>query len=147
MQNKRTKSGQRIGYTTGVFDLFHIGHLNLLKNAKSYCYYLIVGVTTDELVKDIKGKGPVIPFKERFAIVENLKCVDRVEVQSEIDEIGDYYKYSFDLIFKGSDWENSEKWMSLKKKFQGMGVDVMFFPYTKSISSTKLRNYLFKEKP
>jgi glycerol-3-phosphate cytidylyltransferase len=136
-----------IGYTTGVYDLFHIGHLNLLKNAKSQCDELIVGITTDELCLDIKNKLPVIPFSERVAIVEALRIVDRVVPQTEIDEIQDHQRYGFHKIFKGSDWKGSLKWNRLENEFAGLGVEVVYFNYTETTSSTLIRNVLEKMKP
>ncbi len=140
MKNK----GKIVGYTTGVFDLFHIGHLNILKNAKSECDYLIVGITTDELAYSLKGKLPVIPFFERKSIVESIRYVDKVVAQKEINEINDWEKYRFNKIFKGGDWKNSKKWCALEKKFASLGVSVVFFPYTQNTSSTYLKSILDK---
>ena len=103
----------KIGYTTGVFDLFHIGHLNLLKNAKSLCDKLIVGVTTDELVA-YKNKKAVIPFNERMEIVSSIKYVDAVVPQESMDKMGMWKKLKFDVMFVGDDWYKSEKWKSMK---------------------------------
>jgi len=136
-----------IGYTTGVYDLFHIGHLNLLKNAKSQCDELIVGITTDELCLDIKNKLPVIPFSERVAIVEALRIVDRVVPQTRIDEILDHQRYGFHKIFKGSDWKGSLKWNRLEGEFASLGVEVVYFNYTETTSSTLIRNVLEKMQP
>jgi len=134
----------KVGYTTGVFDLFHIGHLNLLKNAKELCDYLIVGITTDELVMELKGRKPVIPFEERSQIVAAIKYVNQTTKQNRIDELGDYEALNFDVIMKGSDWEGSEKWNSLEKEFEKKGVNIHFFPYTKTTSSTIIRKTLKK---
>ncbi len=131
-----------VGYTTGVFDLFHIGHLNILKKAKSYCDRLIVGITTDALAEELKGKKPAVPFEERYEIVESIKYVDKVVPQEKIDEIGDWEKLKFDIIFKGDDWKGSEKWNNLEKEFETRQVEVQYFPYTQSTSSTILRKYL-----
>ena len=136
-----------IGYTTGVYDLFHIGHLNLLKNAKSQCDELIVGITTDELCLELKNKLPVIPFSERVAIVEALRIVDRVVPQIRIDEIADHQRYGFHKIFKGSDWKGSLKWNRLEREFAGLGVQVVYFNYTETTSSTLIRNVLEKMQP
>lgn len=133
-----------VGYTTGVFDLFHIGHLNIIKNAKQESDYLIVGVTTDELAFSIKGKRPIIPFSERKSIVESIRYVDRVVAQKEINEINDWKNYRFTKIFKGGDWQNSEKWNRLEKTFASLGVYVVFFPYTQHTSSTYLKSILDK---
>jgi glycerol-3-phosphate cytidylyltransferase len=131
-----------IGYTTGVFDLFHIGHLNILKRAKSQCDELIVGITTDELCMKLKNKVPVISFDERCSIVESIRVVDRVVAQDRIDELADQELYGFDRIFKGSDWEGSPKWTALEKEFAKKGVEVIYFEYTASTSSTLVRSVL-----
>jgi glycerol-3-phosphate cytidylyltransferase len=135
---------KKIGYTTGVFDLFHIGHLNLLNNAKSQCDELIVGITTDELCLQLKNKLPVIPFSERVSIVEALRIVDRVVPQLTIDEVGDFKKYRFERIFKGSDWKGSEKWNNLETQFATLGVEVIYFDYTETTSSSLIRTILEK---
>ncbi len=134
-----------VGYTTGVFDLFHIGHLNLLKNAKSMCDKLIVGVTTDELVS-YKNKKAVIPFEERMEIVRNIKCVDAVIPQENMDKLGAWDKLHFDVMFVGDDWFNSDKWNGIKEKFNELGVRIIFFPYTKGTSSTLINEILIKTK-
>lgn len=131
-----------IGYTTGVFDLFHIGHLNILRNAKSQCDELIVGITTDELCMQLKNKTPIIPFAERCDIISALRVVDRVVPQSRIDELSDHELYNFNKIFKGSDWEGSPKWNHLKEKFAEKGVEVVYFNYTETTSSTLIRTTL-----
>lgn len=135
---------KKIGYTTGVFDLFHIGHLNLLQNAKGLCDELIVGVTTDELCLQLKGKLPVIPFTERKSIVEALRIVDKVVPQAKIDEIEDFEKFNFQRIFKGSDWKGSDKWNALETRFAEMGVEVIYFDYTETTSSSLIRTVLEK---
>lgn len=136
----------RIGYTMGVFDLFHIGHLNIIKNAKSLCDFLVVGVTTDERAKKIKGHLPVIPFEERFKIIESLKYVDKVipKCSSKITE--DWKQINFDLFVKGSDWEGTAKGNELKTKLDKLGVKVVFFPYTQKTSSSVLRDAITKLK-
>lgn len=131
-----------VGYATGVFDLFHIGHLNILKQAKAECDYLIVGVTTDELAEKIKGRRPIAPLRERMEIVRSLKCVDRVVPQKEIDEIKDYQKLKFNLIFKGDDWKGTEKWSKLERYFTDKNVKVVYFPYTKTTSSRAIRKFI-----
>ena len=128
-----------IGYTTGVFDLFHIGHLNILKKAKENCDYLIVGVSTDELVKNYKNKIPIIPFDERVAIVSAIKYVDRVVPQETRDKFLAWEMYRFNRMFVGDDWKGSELFMSVEKRLKEQGVDVMYFPYTKGTSSSILR--------
>ncbi len=132
-----------IGYTTGVFDMFHIGHLNVLRNAKEQCDYLIVGVTTDDLVK-YKGTKSIIPFDERIEIVKHIKYVDSVVPQVNMDKLLAWEQLSFDVMFVGDDWKGTEKWNNLEKKFSNLNVDIVYFPYTKGTSSTKLRQVLEK---
>jgi len=129
-----------IGYTTGVFDLFHVGHLNLLKRAKAECDYLIVGVTTDELSYRRKAKYPVVPFLERMAIVEHIKCVDEVVPQAHMDKFAAWKDLQFNKMFVGDDWKGSESWNALEKEFSEVGVEIVYFPYTQHTSSTKLRS-------
>lgn len=130
-----------IGYTTGVFDLFHIGHLNMLKNAKSLCDKLIVGVTTDELVS-YKGKKAVIPFEERLEIVRNIKYVDAAIPQIDMNKKEAWNRLKFDIMFVGDDWYNSPKWQELDKEFEDLGVKIIYFPYTKGTSSTLINQTL-----
>lgn len=133
----------KVGYTTGVYDMFHIGHLNILKRAKERCECLIVGVTTDELVS-YKNKKTIIPHNERMEIVESIKYVDKVVVQEDMDKMGAWEKYQFDVIFVGSDWKGTEKWNEFEKQFSAVGVDIVYFPYTEGTSSTQLRDVLQK---
>lgn len=128
-----------IGYTTGVFDLFHIGHLNILRNAKLECDYLIVGVTTDELSRQEKGKEPIIPFVERMEIVEAIRYVDDVVPQTSYDKMEAWNNLRFDVMFVGDDWKGSEKWNVLEREFAEVGVSIHYFPYTRQTSSTKIR--------
>lgn len=132
----------KIGYTTGVFDMFHIGHLNVLNNAKSYCDYLIVGVSTDELVKEYKHKTPIIPYGERKKIVENIKCVDKVIPQESMDKLSVILKYKCDAVFVGDDWKGTDKWKKFEEEFGKHGVTVKYLPYTKGTSSTQLRQVI-----
>lgn len=127
-----------LGYTTGVFDMFHIGHLNILKNAKSQCEKLIVGVSTDEVVQAYKGKTPVIPFEQRIEIVKAIKYVDEVVPQTTMDKFAAWESLHFDALFHGSDWKNSDMYNEIIRKFQSVGVDVVFLPHTDGISSTML---------
>lgn len=131
----------KIGYTAGVFDLFHIGHLNLLKNAKGMCDKLIVGVTTDELVQ-YKGKDPMIPFVDRIEIVRNIKYVDAVVAQEDMDKLTMCKKLKADVLFVGDDWYNSEKWNKYDTDFKEAGMEIVYFPYTKGISSTQITKAL-----
>jgi glycerol-3-phosphate cytidylyltransferase len=130
-----------IGYTSGVFDLFHIGHLNLLKNAKGMCDKLIVGVTTDELVA-YKGKKPIIPFADRIEIVRNIKYVDAAVAQENMDKLAMCQRLKVDILFVGDDWYNSEKWNNYEKEFNEANIRIVYFPYTKGISSTQITKVL-----
>ena len=133
-----------IGYTTGVYDLFHIGHLNLLRRAKLECDYLIVGVTTDELSESRKGKRPIIPFSERMEIVSHIKFVDEVVPQTNMDKFEAWQNLKFDKMFVGDDWKGSDKWNELERQFNEVNVEIVYFPYTTHTSSTKLREALEK---
>ena len=134
-----------IGYTTGVFDMFHIGHLNILKKAKEMCDYLIVGVSTDELVEKYKNKTPIIPFDERIKIVEAIRYVDKVVPQENRDKKAAFDKYKFDVIFVGDDWKGNDVFSevdSYMKSNGGKGVE--YIPYTPNVSSTILKETLNK---
>lgn len=134
----------KIGYTTGVFDMFHIGHLNILKRSKEQCDYLIVGVSTDEVVRSYKNKTPIIPFEERIAIVRELKCVDLAVPQTSMNKLEAWEKYHFDALFHGSDWKGSNMYNKLIEEFSTVGVDVVFLPHTENVSSTLLSEVLHK---
>ena len=130
-----------IGYTTGVFDLFHVGHVNILRNAKGLCDKLIVGVTTDDLVP-YKGKQSVIPFIERIDIVRSIRYVDLAVPQDNHDKIEAHKRYGFDILFVGDDWYGNSKWERYKEYFHEIGVKVVFMPYTTSTSSTLINDTL-----
>ena len=135
------KNNKVIGFTAGVYDLFHIGHLNILKNAKSYCDYLIVGVSTDEVVKQNKGKVPVFSFNERISIVEAIKYVDKAIPQERYDIEGKIQlaiDYKIDVMFVGSDWKGTEKWDKIEKELLKIGCKTVYLPHTDGISSTQL---------
>ena len=134
----------RIGYTQGVFDMFHIGHLNLLNNAKKYCEYLIVGINTDRLVREYKNKNTIIPEKDRASIVEAIKAVDKVILADTLNKDEMLNNINFDVIFIGNDWEDNPRWVKTKNDMSKHGIDVVFLPYTEGISSTKLREELKK---
>lgn len=134
--NDNTKT---IGYTTGVFDLFHVGHLNLLKHAKELCDYLIVGISTDELVYKEKNKLPVIPFEQRCEIVEAIRYVDKVIAQTDKDKYGAWKHLKFDKMFVGSDWQDTPQWKDYEHQFKDTGVEIIYFPYTQGISSSIIR--------
>ena len=128
----------KIGYTTGVFDLFHIGHLNILKRAKEQCDILVVGVSTDELVMTYKGKKPVIPYQERVEIVKAIRYVDEVVPQATMDKIAAWEQIKFEAIFHGDDWKGTNLYNDIEQKFNALGIDVVFLPHTDGISSTDI---------
>ena len=131
-----------IGLLMGVFDLFHIGHLNVIRRAKELCDYLIVGVSTDELVMREKNKAPVIPFEERIAIVEAIKYVDKVVPQTDKNKFGAWERYHFDKMFVGSDWKGTPQWNLYEKQFEPVGVEIVYLPHTDGISSTNLTSVI-----
>lgn len=133
----------KIGYTTGVFDLFHIGHLNLLRKAKEQCDYLIVGVSTDALVS-YKHKQAVIPFEERKQIVGAIKYVDEVVAQENMDKMAAWERLHFNVMFVGDDWKGTPKWNEYERQFKEVGVEIVYFPYTKGTSSTLINQTLEK---
>ncbi|WP_252371102.1 adenylyltransferase/cytidyltransferase family protein [Listeria newyorkensis] len=137
MMNKKYK----IGYTTGVYDMFHIGHLNLLKKAKEQCDYLIVGVTVDELVS-YKNKEAIIPFEERLEIVRQISYVDEVVPQINMNKMEAWQNLGFEAIFVGDDWKGSDAWNQFEVDFQQVGVNIEYLPYTQGTSSTQLRQTL-----
>jgi len=134
-----------IGYTSGVFDLFHIGHLNILKNAKGMCDKLIVGVTTDDL-SFYKGKKPIIPFEERIEIVRSIKHVDAVVPQETMDKVAICRKINARVLFVGDDWYLSEKWIKHEEELANNNIQVVYFPYTKGVSSSTIRKILKDER-
>jgi glycerol-3-phosphate cytidylyltransferase len=135
-----------LGYTTGVFDLFHIGHLNILKNAKALCDKLVVGITTDELLWEYKDKRPIIPFHERCEIVRNIKFVDGVIPQENMNKYEIWKKIKFDIMFVGDDWYNTKKWQLIEDNLTKEGIRVIYFPYTKGTSSTLINQILQKRR-
>ena len=141
--NEQSKVNQKkkykVGYTQGVYDMFHIGHLNLLNHAKEYCDYLIVGVNSDELVWTYKYKKPVINERERQVIVSNIKAVDQCIIVTTLDKVTQWKKLRFDAIFIGDDWKGNPRWIQTEKDLEKFGVDVVFLPHTDGISSTELR--------
>ena len=135
----------KVGYTTGVYDMFHIGHLNILKKAKEQCDYLIVGVSTDELVQKEKNKIPIIAFEERCEIIKSIKYVDRVVTQYNKDKIRAWEEYKFDVMFVGSDWKGTPTWDEYEEQFFPLGVKIIYIPHTDGISSTFLRSKIQEE--
>ena len=136
----------KLGYTAGVYDMFHVGHLNLLKNAKEYCQRLIVAVSTDEVVQQNKNRTPVIKFEDRVRIVEAIRYVDKVVPQTDYaDKVGAAQKYGIDVMFVGDDWKGTEKWNRIEAQLKEIGVDLIYLPYTHSVSSTMLREKIKEE--
>ncbi len=131
-----------IGYTTGVFDLFHVGHLNIINNSKKMCDKLIVGVTTDELIQEYKKKKCVIPFNERVEIVSSIKGVDLVVPQENMNKVEAWKKIKFNIMFVGDDWYDTPKWNQIEKDLNLKGVKIVYFPYTKTTSSTLINKTL-----
>lgn len=127
-----------IGYATGVFDMFHIGHLNILKHAKENCDFLVVGVSTDDLV-NYKNTKTIIPFPERIKIVDSIKYVDKTVAQTSMDKMEAWQEIKFDKMFVGSDWKGTDKWKALEEEFSKIDVEIMYFPYTQGTSSSKLK--------
>ena len=140
----------RIGYTCGVYDLFHVGHLNLFERCKKECDYLIVGVCSDDYVRKIKNKEPMINETDRARIVNSLKCVDRAEIVSideTLDKLLAWEKFKFNILFSGDDWKGTERFFSTEKSFKEKNIDleIIFFPYTTGVSTTKIKNDLFNK--
>lgn len=134
--------GMRIGYAAGAFDLFHVGHLNLLRQAKCHCDYLIAGVVADEILVDTKGRAPVIPLAERLEIVRSIGFVDEAIAEVLPNKIDTWRQKPFDVFFKGDDWKGTPKGLVLEREFAEVGVDIVYFPYTVHTSSTVLRRTL-----
>ena len=130
------------GYTTGVYDMFHIGHLNILRRAKEQCDYLVVGVSTDELVQKVKNKTPIIPFADRCEIVGAIKYVDKVVPQFDKNKMAAWEKYHFNKMFVGSDWKGTEAWNRFEEEFKPLGVEIVYLDHTDGISSTILREII-----
>lgn len=133
-----------IGYTTGVFDLFHIGHLNILRQAREHCDYLIVGVTSDELCHTCKHKYPVISLSERMDIVRAIRFVDKVVVQNDMDKLKAVKEYGADAVFVGSDWQNTPQWVEYERQFALVGCSVIYLPHTEGTSSTLIKSVIEK---
>ena len=134
----------KVGYTSGVYDMFHIGHLNIIKRAKEQCDFLIVGISTDELVQQYKNKKPIIPFEQRIEIVKAIKYVDKVIPQTSMDKMAIWKEHPFDAMFHGDEWRDSALYNNYIKEFAEVGVDIVFLPHTEGISSTKLREKIKK---
>lgn len=131
-----------VGYVPGAYDMFHIGHLNILRRASRDCDYLIAGVVTDEVMEVIKGRPPVVPLDERLEIVRSISCVDEAVVDVSSNKLEMWRQLRFDVIFKGDDWKGTERGHRLEKDLGGVGVRVVYYPYTPYTSSTALRQLL-----
>ncbi|CAL9545691.1 Glycerol-3-phosphate cytidylyltransferase [Streptomyces sp. enrichment culture] len=131
-----------VGYAPGVYDLFHIGHLNILRHARSRCDYLVAGVVSDEMAELAKGRPPVIPLVERLEIVRSIRYVDAAFVETVPDKVTTWQQVRFDVLFKGDDWRGTAKGEKLERDFRQVGVEVVYFPYTVHTSSTQLRGAL-----
>ena len=140
MENKK------IGYIVGAFDLFHIGHINILKNAKSMCDFLIVGLSTDEWTKSYKGKTPIIPFNQRAEILMACKFVDSVVPQEDFDDFKMWGKLKFNIMFVGDDWKGTKRFNELEKRFKKVNVRIVYLPYTKGVSTTMIKEKIKSEK-
>lgn len=127
------------GYAPGAFDLFHIGHLNLLSSAREYCDRLVVGVVTDDAVAHAKGRPPVVPFAERLAIVTALRCVDEAVPDRHIDKFESWRDVRYDVLFKGDDWRGTERGNAVERKLAEVGAKVHYFPYTIHTSTSAIR--------
>lgn len=133
---------RRVGYAPGAYDLFHVGHLNILRLAKQHCDHLIAGVVSDEMLELTKGARPVVPLAERMEIVRHISFVDEVVAEVVPDKVDTWRSVGFDVIFKGDDWRGTPKGDRLERDFAAVGVEVHYFPYTVHTSSTALRRAL-----
>jgi glycerol-3-phosphate cytidylyltransferase len=134
--------GRRVGYAPGVYDLFHVGHLNILREARKACDFLVAGVVSDEMAVRAKGRPPVIPLHERLEIVQSITYVDQAYAEMVPDKLTVWEELRFDVIFKGDDWRGTEKGDKLERDFASVGVEVVYFAYTVETSSAKLRDVL-----
>lgn len=133
---------KKVGYAAGAYDLFHIGHLNILKHAKERCDVLVAGVVSDEMLELSRGRGPVVPLAERLEIVRHIDVVDRVHAETVADKLDTWAHLRFDIFFKGDDWKGTPRGIELERRFAEVGVQVVYFPYTVTTSSTRLRQAL-----
>ena len=135
----------KIGYTDGVYDLFHVGHLNMINTARNYCEYLIVGVLCDEVVREYKKRSPIIQEEDRRKIIASIKGVDKAVINQFRDKMKLWELYHFNVIFIGDDWKGTERWNHFEKILGEIGVDVIYVPYTKGISTTEIRQRIMNE--
>lgn len=136
------RRGGVVGYVPGAWDMFHIGHLNILRRAREHCDHLIAGVVLDDVVVGAKGKNPVVPFEERLEIVSHMDCVDEVVADTSSDKLVMWQQLHFDVLFKGDDWKGTPKGERLETRMAEVGVRVVYFPYTVHTSSTMLRQLI-----
>lgn len=134
--------GIKVGYAVGAFDLFHVGHLNILRQARSRCDFLIAGVVNDDLCEAGKGRRPVIPLSERLEIVQSIAYVDRAVEENHVNRLESWEELGFNVFFKGDDWRGTAAGNELERQFSAVGVAVVYFPYTLNTSSTILRRTL-----
>ena len=134
----------KVGYVQGSFDMFHIGHLNLIKNAKSICDYLIVGVNSDELMKSFKHKTPIIPEDERLEIIEAIRYVDEAHIVTNRDKLEALDKFHYQALFMGDDWKGTDFYKKVEQQLKEKNAEVVYFPYTKTTSSTLLRDAIYE---
>ena len=139
-----TQKKYKVGYTDGVYDLFHVGHLNMIETAKAHCEYLVVGVHGDDVVEEYKHKRPIINENDRKRILQSIKGVDRVEINRFRDKMKLWELYHFDVIFIGDDWKGTERWINFEKELKKINVDVVYVPYTKGISTTEIRQKIME---
>lgn len=139
----------KVGYTCGVFDLFHVGHLNLLERCKEQCEVLIVGMCDDKYVREIKKKEPVISEQDRLRILNALKCVDRaelVDIETTNDKLLAHKKFNFDVLFSGDDWKGSERYRITEEQFADIGVSIEYLPYTHGVSTSDIKQKMKEDK-
>lgn len=136
---------QKVGFTDGVYDMFHVGHLNMIREAKKRCDYLIVGVHSDEIVEGYKNRKTIINENDRREIVGAIKEVDKAVINYTRDKIALWEKYHFDVIFIGDDWKGTERWINFERELAKIGVTVEYIPYTKGISTTQIREQIGKK--
>ena len=134
----------KVGYVQGSFDMFHIGHLNLIKNAKSICDYLIVGVNSDELMKSFKHKAPIIPEDERLEIIEAIRYVDEAHIVTNRDKLEALDKFHYQALIMGDDWKGTDFYQKVEQQLKEKNAEVVYFPYTKTTSSTLLRDAIYE---
>ena len=139
--------GPLIGYVPGVFDLFHVGHLNVLRQARELCEVLVAGVVSDEVCTSVKGVAPFVPLEERIAVVDAIGIVDATYAELTTDKVDAWHEVGFQRLFKGDDWQGTERGLALEERLAPHGVEVVYFPYTVHTSSTHLRALIAATRP